>query len=50
MTGNENVHALLTSGANVNLKNKEGETAWDLTTNDEIEFLLASYGAVTEEN
>lgn len=46
----ENVRALLTAGANVNLKDGDGETAWDLTTNSEVESLLESYGAVTEEN
>ena len=46
----ENIRALLQSGANVNLKNKDGESAIDLTTDEEIEKLLADYGAVLKEN
>lgn len=46
----ENVRALLLAGADVNLKNKEGETALDLTTDEEIEKLLADYGAIVKEN
>lgn len=44
----ENVRALLEAGANVSLKNKNGETAYDLTTDEEIERLLAEYGAAVE--
>jgi ankyrin repeat protein len=46
----ENVRALLLAGADVNLKDKTGETALSLTTAEEIEKLLADYGAVVEEN
>lgn len=46
----ENVRALLLAGADVNLKNKNGETAWDLTGGGEIDRLLESYGAITEDN
>lgn len=46
----ESVRVLLLAGADVNLKNKEGDTAWSLTSNDEIETLLETYGAKTEEN
>jgi uncharacterized protein len=46
----ENVRVLLQSGADVNLKNKDGESAIDLTTDEEIEKLLADYGAVLKEN
>jgi len=41
----ENVRALLVAGAAVSLKDNEGETAFDLTTDEEIEKLLESYGA-----
>ena len=46
----ENVRALLEAGANVNLRDKNGETALNLTTDEEIEKLLADYGAVTEKD
>ncbi|HEX8637620.1 MAG TPA: ankyrin repeat domain-containing protein [Pyrinomonadaceae bacterium] len=46
----EAVRALIFGGADVNLKNKDGETAWDLTDDDEIEKLLESHGAKTEDN
>ena len=42
----ETVRLLLESGAEVNAKNKQGETAWDLTTDDEVEELLVGYGAI----
>lgn len=38
------IMALLLAGADVNHKNKEGETAWDLTGSDEVEKLLESRG------
>ncbi|HEY8562317.1 MAG TPA: ankyrin repeat domain-containing protein [Pyrinomonadaceae bacterium] len=41
----ENVRALLAAGADANLKNEDGETACDLTTDEEIKKLLESYGA-----
>jgi ankyrin repeat protein len=41
----ENVRALLEAGVDVNLKDTDGETAFDLTTDEEIEKLLAEYGA-----
>ena len=46
----EKVKILILAGANVNLKNKEDETAWDLTSDAEIEKLLESHGAKTEDN
>lgn len=46
----ENVRALLEAGADVNLKDKTGETAWDLTTGEEVEKLLESFGAEMKEN
>ena len=42
----ESVRALLLAGADVNFKNKDGESAWDLTAETEIEELLVSFGAV----
>jgi ankyrin repeat protein len=45
----EAVKTLLGAGANVSLKNKDGETAYDLASNSEIEDLLISYGAETDE-
>jgi ankyrin repeat protein len=45
----EVVKILLSSGANVSLKNSDDETAYDLASNTEIEDLLISYGAETEE-
>ncbi len=44
----ENIRALLEAGADVNLKDKSGETALSLTTDKEIEKLLADYGAIIE--
>ena len=46
----ENVRALLLAGADPNLKDNESETAYDLTTDEEIEKLLVSYGAETDED
>lgn len=46
----ESVRALLLAGADVNLKNKSGDTAWDLTGGGEIDRLLESYGAMTDNN
>lgn len=46
----ENVRALILAGADVNLKNKEGDSAWNLTSDVEIEKLLESYGATTDDN
>ncbi|CAN5525419.1 hypothetical protein BH10ACI3_BH10ACI3_12780 [soil metagenome] len=45
----ENVRILLVAGAKVNLKNSDGDTAWDLTTEKEVEDLLVSYGAEISE-
>jgi len=45
----ESVRLLLIAGAEVNARNKEGDSAWDLTTDDEIEALLETYGAETDE-
>ncbi|MGH9820232.1 MAG: ankyrin repeat domain-containing protein [Pyrinomonadaceae bacterium] len=42
----EAVRTLLLAGADVNAKNNSGETACDKTSNNEIEQLLVSYGAV----
>ena len=41
-----NVKTLILGGANVNFKNKEGETALDLTSDEKIEELLKTYGAM----
>jgi len=38
------IRVLILAGADVNHKNKEGETAWDLTGSDEVENLLESLG------
>lgn len=46
----ESVRALILAGADVNLKNKDGESAWDLTASDEIEDLLKSHAAITDDN
>ncbi|MEQ1922120.1 MAG: ankyrin repeat domain-containing protein [Pyrinomonadaceae bacterium] len=46
----ESVRALLLAGAKVNARNKEGDNAWDLTSDDEIEQLLASFGAEVSED
>lgn len=45
----EKVKILVLAGADINLKNKEDETAWDLTSDDEIEKLLESRGAKTDD-
>jgi ankyrin repeat protein len=42
----ENVRVLLEAGAITNLKDKEGETAFSLTGNKEIQDLLIQYGFV----
>ena len=44
----ESVKLLLEAGAEVNARDKEGDSAWDLTSNDEIEQLLETYGAETK--
>ena len=48
----ENVEALLQMGAGVGPRDKDGESAFDLTSSAEIEELLANYGgrAAAEEN
>jgi Carboxypeptidase regulatory-like domain/Ankyrin repeats (3 copies)/Ankyrin repeat len=38
------IRTLIIAGADVNHKNNDGETAWDLTGNDDVEKLLESYG------
>ena len=43
----ESVRALLLAGAKVNVRDKEGESAWDLASNEAVEALLESYGAET---
>lgn len=45
----EKVKILILSGADLNLKNKEGDSAWDLTTDENIEKLLEIHGAIVEE-
>lgn len=45
----ETARILVLAGANVNLKDKDGDTAWDKTTDEDLEQLLESYGAVTDE-
>lgn len=44
----ESVRLLLEAGAEVNAGDAAGDSAWDLTSNDEIEKLLVSYGAETK--
>ena len=46
----ENVRALLLAGARVDFKDEDGDTAWDLTDEQEIEDLLVSYGYVPTES
>ena len=46
----ENVRALILAGADVNLENKEGETACDLAADEEVKMLLESYGAKVKAN
>jgi ankyrin repeat protein len=46
----ENARVLVLAGANVNLKDKDGESAWDKTGDADLEALLESYGAVTDEH
>ena len=41
----ENVRALLEAGADPHIKDEDGETAFTLTTDEEIKKLLESYGA-----
>lgn len=45
----EAVRTLILAGADINMKNEDEETAWDLTADDEIEKLLESYGAKVPE-
>ena len=45
-----NVRVLIEAGADLNLRDDYGDSAWDLTTDDEIEQLLESNGAKTESN
>ena len=45
----ESVRVLLEAGADLNLKNSEGETAYDKTYSKEVEQLLVSFGAVPKE-
>jgi ankyrin repeat protein len=40
-----NVKALLGAGANAQIKNKEGETAFSLTGDADVKQILISYGA-----
>lgn len=44
----ESVKAILEAGADINLRDKENKTAFNLTDSDEIKELLVSYGAVKE--
>lgn len=46
----EKVRLLLNAGAEVNAKNDEGETAWDQTTNEEVEDLLVAHGAIVDDS
>lgn len=46
----EKVRALLLAGAEVNAKNEDGETAWDQTTDEEVEALLVSFGAIVDDD
>lgn len=41
----ETVKMLLEAGAQVNAVNEDGDNAWDLTSNDEVKELLATYGS-----
>jgi ankyrin repeat protein len=43
----ETARLLVFAGANVNLRDNDKESAWDKTSDDELETLLESYGAVT---
>ena len=45
----ETARVLVLAGANVNLKDNDNETAWDKTSNDELELLLETYGAVIDD-
>jgi hypothetical protein len=45
----ENVSMRLQIRANVNLKDKSGDSAWDLTSSDEIEALLENYGGAEKD-
>ena len=41
----ETVKILLEAGAQVNAVNEDGDNAWDLSSNDEVKELLATYGS-----
>ncbi len=41
----EMVEALVVAGADINARDKNGESAWDKTTNVDVEDLLTLYGA-----
>jgi hypothetical protein len=45
----QSVRALLFAGASVNAKDKDGENAWDKTSDPEIEALLVSFGSEVHE-
>lgn len=42
------VKALVLAGADVNARNRRHESAWDITSNIEVEKVLEEYGAVTD--
>ena len=44
----EKVRVLVLAGTDVNLKDKEGESAWDRTSEDAIEDLLVAHGAIVD--
>lgn len=46
----EKVRMLLLAGAEVNARNKKGETAWDQATDEEVEALLVSFGAIVDDD
>lgn len=46
----EKVRLLLNAGAEVNAKNDEDETAWDQTTDEDVENLLVAHGAIVDDS
>lgn len=46
----DKVRMLIFAGADVNAKNDEGETAWDQTTDEDVENLLVSHGAIVDDD
>ena len=44
----ERVRVLLLAGADVNLRDREGDNAWDETSDDAVEALLIAHGVVLD--